>query len=145
MNLGIYVPSLSDHGFLQEADTCISEGLKSKVLSDASIFYDNVAYQPFNFSCGIFNSTELWNFSGTLLTTSLSTCITASKIVNKIKILYYYGLEQYVQPLPLIFLQKGNVGFIARSEDAASDLYRKTGQKPLHTIHNLKDLITKLG
>lgn len=141
MNLGIYIQSLANYGILKEAHECISKGLNNKILSDASIFYDNISFQPFNFNCGLFNSTELWNFSGKLITTSLSPCIKAIKIVNNIDVFYYYGLDGKIAPLSLIFLHKEGIKFIARSENDAQDLYRKTGINPIGTTENFEQCI----
>lgn len=145
MNLGIYLPSLEDHNLLKEADACINQAVKTGALSDASIFYDDIAYQPFNFSCGLFNSTELWNFNGVLITTSLMTCIKAKKIVNNIDIFYYYGLEENISPLSLIFLINNGIKFVARSESSAHDLFRKTGHNPVCISTNFTDLINNIG
>lgn len=144
MNLGVYVPSLGDHDLLREINHAISHNIKNHKLSDASIFYDNVAFQPFNFNCGLFNSTDLWNFNGKLITTSLATCVTTTKIVNKIDIFYYYGFEKNVGPLQLIFLQKEGVKFIARSQDSYDDLYRKTANSAINISYNFTELLDNI-
>lgn len=144
MNLGIYIPSLSDHSQLKDISDTINSNI-GKSLSDASIFYDNISFNPFKIKCGIFNSTELWNFNGILITTGLNTTLTAIKIVNKIDVYYYYGFEEKISPLSLIYLLKNNVKVIAKTQRDADDLYRKTKTKPIHIASDFKDLLSKVA
>jgi hypothetical protein len=112
-------------------------------LKDASIFYDNISYNPFKINCGIFNSTDLWNFSGTLVTTSLSTTMSALKIVNNIDIYYYYGFEDKISPLPLIYIiNNSKVKFIANTKTNEIDLYRKTRTKSHSVCGSFNELVT---
>jgi len=145
MNLGIYLSSLSQQNQLQQISEAINNGIAAKKLNDASIFYDNIAYNPHDIKCGIFNSTDLWNFSGTLITTSLSTTISAIKIVNSIDIYYYYGFEDKISPLPLInIINKGGVKFIAKTNNDNQDLYRKTRTGALYICDNFTDFIDRV-
>ena len=142
MNLGIYLSSLSDHHQLKDISDTINANIGSK-LKDASIFYDNIAYNPFKINCGIFNSTDLWNFSGTLITTSLSTTMSALKIVNNIDIYYYYGFEDKISPLPLIYIiNNSKVKFIANTKTNEIDLYRKTRTKSHSVCGSFNELVT---
>jgi len=143
MNLGIYLSSLANHDQLKEISDTINENLGIKLV-DASIFYDDVSFNPFKIKCGMFNSTDLWNFKGKLVTFSLQATIKASKIVNDIDLYYYYGFEEKINPLSLIFLLSQNVKIVAKSEGYANDLYRKTKTKPTLVAENLKEFIEKV-
>lgn len=146
MNLGVYLSSLSDHDQLRDICDSINMAIDNKQVSDASIFYDNVGYNPFIVKCGIFNSTDLWNFSGKLITTSIASCLTALKIVNNIDLFYYYGWEKEVQTLSLIhLLSNKNVKLLSRTEDDDKDIYRKTGKKSIAIESSIKDIINKIG
>lgn len=143
-NLGIYLSSLSKHDQLKDIYEAFKYNIGSKI-KDASIFYDNVAHNPFNINCGLFNSTDLWSFKGTLITTCLSTTLSAIKIVNNIKIYYYYGLEKKISPLSLIYLLKNSdIDIVAKTDIDALDLYRKTRINPKFISSDLKDLIMKV-
>lgn len=145
MNLGIYINSLGDTGQMKYISECINSGIQNKQLIDASIFYNDVAYNPFDIQCGMFNSTDLWSFSGVLLTTSLSCCASASSIVNNIKLYYYYGWEKEVNILELIqVLKDGNISVICNGENAAKEFYRITGDKPKFICENYTDILTML-
>jgi hypothetical protein len=143
MNLGIYVPTLANHEQLMDISKSINENIGSK-LSDASIFYDNIAYNPFKISCGVFNSTDLWNFKGTLITTSLQTTIKSTKIVNDITIYYYYGFETATDPLSLIYLKNNQIKFIAKDSNSKNDFFRKTAEPVDFVASSFSEIVKEL-
>jgi hypothetical protein len=147
MNLGIYVSTLTDYSKLQPISDCINKNIDSGLLKDASLFYDNIGYNPFTFRCGIFNSTELWNFHGKLITTSLSTTLSSLKIVNNIDVYYYYGFEEKISPLSLIYIIKNEpkLKFVSTSESVDNDLYRKTGVRSHFVSDSFEDLVSRIS
>lgn len=130
MNLGIYINNLSDTQQLKGISETVNECVNKKLFDDCSIFFDNIGFNPFKIQCGMFNSTDLWNFSGKLITTSFQSTISALKIVNNIDIYYYYGLENKVNTLSLMSLLSQGVIPLAKTETNKLDMYRKTGVKP---------------
>lgn len=145
MNLGIYIPSLSNHQELQSISNAMNNAISNKIVNDASLFYDSVSYNPFQFKCGLFNSTDLWNFNGKLITTALSTTLSALKIINNIDLYYYYGFEERISPLSLLYLlNNSGIKFISNNETTSNDLYRKTGHKSLLTSDSFEEIIQKI-
>lgn len=126
-NLGIYISNMADVVQLKEIADCINHCVENKIFSDYSLFYDNIAYNPFKMKCGVFNATDIWNFSGKLITTSLSSTLTALKIVNGIEIHYFYGWENKVNALHLISLLQNKICIFSKNEESKNDIYRKTG------------------
>lgn len=144
MNLGVYLSSLADTELLRDVGDGINFGMESKIINDASIFYDTVSYNPFIIKCGMFNSSDLWNFHGKLVVPSLSSLASSLKIVNNIELYYYYGLEKNLNIINVILLLKNKVIPIATSEESAGDLYRKTGIKPNFVAPTFKELVINL-
>lgn len=144
MNIGFYISSLSQHDQLQQIAEAINKHGDNKKFNDASIFYDNVAFNPFTIKCGIFNSTDIWNFHGKLVTTSISATLKCLNIVNNIEIYYYYGWEEKINPLPLIKLNNSGVKFISKNEAASQDLFRKTGVSPSLTKDTFSELLESM-
>lgn len=137
MNVGVYVSSLGNNDLLKSASDGVNKVILENLVDDACIFYDNVGYMPFEFNCGMFNSSDLWNFSGKLITTSLSTAISSLRIVNNIDIYYYYGWDDsQLNTLSIIQLLKSGVRFIALSDTFAKDFYRKTGHRTICTSND---------
>lgn len=143
MILGIYLPTLADHNILGDIGNAINNNIGKKI-QDASIFYDNIAYNPFNIMCGLFNSTDIWNFSGTLIVPSLSTLTSSLKIVNDIDLWYYYGWENKISTLSLIYITTQNIKVVAKTEDDAKDFYRKTKRNPNLVSGSFSNLVEKL-
>jgi hypothetical protein len=107
---------------------------------DISLFFDDIGFCPFPIYCGSFSSTELWSFSGTLITTSNATSLVASKTVNSIDVYYILDLEKENNVLSLFEIQD-KVKFVVKSEQDAKKLYRLTGTKPLTVIETIEDII----
>jgi hypothetical protein len=141
MNLGIYINSLGNHAQLKNISQVINTSLESGV-KDASIFFDGVSHVPFKINCGLFNSTDLWNFNGCLVTMSLDNAFTALKIVNNIELFYYYNWEDKKNILLLIKLLKNNIKIICRNQEDADNLYRLTGQKCVGISEDFNNIVT---
>lgn len=145
MNIGIYLQTLAQQDALKEISDAINHNINTPKLKDASIFYDNISYNSFDTKCGLFNSTDLWNFKGKLITTTIATTAKALKIINGIEIYYYYGLEDMVNPLALIGVLSKNIDIISRTKNHSEDLFRKTGYRSSLLCHTFSDIIEKLG
>lgn len=141
MNLGFYINSLGNHAQLQNISNVINSSLGNDI-EDASIFFDGVAHIPFKINCGLFNSTDLWNFNGCLVVTSLDNAFTAFKIVNNIELFYYYNWETRLNVLLLIKLLNNNIKVICRSKEDADNLYRLTGHKCVGISENFNNIVT---
>jgi hypothetical protein len=129
MNLGIYVKSLSDEQQIKLAVEAVETGIDNNKIDDASIFFDSVGFTPFFFSCGLFNSTEMWNFSGKMITFSLDCLKFIKDIVNDIEVYYCYGYEKDKNTLRLLDLTQSGVNIISKTKEDSKEYYRLTGKK----------------
>lgn len=137
MNLGIYFSSLRDCPPVQSAISALNAGLEKGSLDDASLFYDSVGSNRASMKFGCFNSTDLWNFTGTLITTDMESTKSALSIVNKFDVYFYHGWESGSNVFALIdLLNNPSVRTICRSGDAARELNRVTGKKPIGLVEN---------
>lgn len=144
MNLGIYLKSLVDIEQLKIINKFVEDSVTKNNIYDISIFYDEVAFNPGNTKCGMFNSTDLWSFNGNLIITSLDGLVTSSRVINNINLFYYYGWEQQKNVLGIIEALKNNVKIICRSENDSKEIYRITGKKPLGISENYENIIELL-
>jgi hypothetical protein len=142
MNLGIYVDTVVDNESLGPISLMLSEGLHSQTVSDASIFYDGIGHNPYPVVCGMFNSTDLWNFDGNLITTSRSTSSKALNIVNNFSLFYYYGLETTKHTIDLLkIVLDDRVNVICTDEKQSKELYRLTGKECVGISDNFNDIL----
>jgi len=139
INLGIYTPSVADETFSQamkEIKRCKDSGL----IRDASIFYDTMAPITVPIECGLFNSTDIWNFSGKLFAVSVDAAVFAAKTVNNIDIYFGYGWGTKNVFATLNLVHKHKVKTICKSESLSADFYRITGTQPLGHTEDLSGL-----
>lgn len=136
MNLGIYTTTLGDSEQLEKLSQYLNASVDSNKWSDVSLFYDDIGFNPFQINCGMFNSTDLWNFKGKLIASSLECVVKASNIVNNIEIYYYYGWEKRPSVLDALFVINSKTKIICRNDDDASFIYRTTGKKPVAVADN---------
>lgn len=136
MNIGMYVNSLSNEDQIQLSIETIEIGFNNQAIDDATIFYDSVGFSPFIFPCGAFNSTELWNFSGKLITFSLDCVRSSLKIVNNIDLYYCYGWENKINPLNLIDACSNNLKIFTKTNNDTRELYRLTGLNAVGSLEN---------
>ena len=128
MNLGFYVKSGNAEGVNGKIYMCLNQAIANGELRDASVFFDNIDYNPVKTNFGMFNSTDIWHFTGNLVTTSVETTVNALKAVNRFKLSYLYNTED-IDVLRLITISK-NVDIITDSEQDQAYVYRVTGKKP---------------
>ena len=137
MNLGIYTKVLGQTEELKYAVPAIHSGIESGDLTDASIFYDSAGPHPFKINCGCFNTTDLWNFTGCLVITSLEATRTAINIVNKFSMVFYYNWEDITSTIGLIgVVNNPRIKTVCRSSEDAQELYRLTGIKAKAIVNN---------
>jgi hypothetical protein len=144
MNIGIYISDLSNTEQLKEINKLIDDVVHKKDVYDISLFYDNISFNPHNISCGMFNSTEIWSFNGSLIVTSLYALNTALNIVNNIDLFYYYGWEKEKNIINLAMSTRNNVKIICRSEKDSKEIYRLTGKKPIGISENFNNMVELL-
>lgn len=127
MNIGFYIHTTADTPLNKEIYELLNNAIDNNEVEDASLFYNEVDFNPNKKKFGSFNSTDLWSFSGTLITTSLNNLILATKVINDIKLSYLYSDEKN---LMLLIGATQDVPVITRSEEEQKEVYRLTGNKP---------------
>ena len=99
--------------------------------------YTRTLGQTEEIKCGCFNSTDLWNFTGCLIVTSLESTRTAINIVNKFGIIFYYNWETTKNTIRLLSVTKNpQVTTVCRSSEDAQELYRLTGVRAKAIVDN---------
>jgi hypothetical protein len=148
MNLGIYIDSLQEDEQFESLALNINAGIEQGLLTDASIFYDTIGHNTIPVKCGCFNSTDLWNFTGNLITTSVNSTLTALNIVNKFKIHFYHGWASKGENALSLIAATVNptVKTLCRDEDGAKEFYRITGTTPVGIVNdfNLTEILQQV-
>lgn len=141
MNIGFYLHSLQD----QHQLNCLHNYLNSintNSMTDINIFYNNIGQVPFKMNCGFFNSTDLWNFRGNLIVTSLECLITANKIVNNLNTYFYYGWDKNKYGvLEMLRAINDNTKLICKNDNDAKYLRRTLGRQDIKISHDFNNII----
>ena len=137
MNLGVYVKDLAETEEVKHIISNVNEAISNGKLDDASIFYESIGRHPVDIKCGCFNSTDLWNFTGKLIVTSVDSAKTAVNIVNKFDVYFYYKWHDEKDLMGLLsVVNHPRVVTICRTEEDATEIYRLTGKRPSAVVEN---------
>ena len=128
MNLGFYVKTQGAEGINGKIYHALNKGIEGGDLDDASVFYDNIEHNSTQMKFGMFNSTDIWFFTGELISTSLETTYHALKATNKFNLSYLYNKDE-VDVLRLAGIAN-SVNVISDTEESGDYFYRVTGVKP---------------
>ncbi len=142
MNIGFYVDSVNANSPNDAIFKALNEAVTNHEATDASVFYNDIDFNPMETKFGMFNSTDLWAFTGVLVSTTVANTMRALKVVNKLQTMYLYNEADEGHRDLLGLLQiVGRVKIITRSKQENQKVYRLTGQTST-VIPDLK--ITKI-
>ena len=144
MNIGIYTYTLAINDETELIVDALNSGIENGDVTDGSVFFNTVGFNPKPMKFGCFNAADMWNFTGTLVTTTLGNFFKTTGIVNKAKLVYYHGWEENAPVLSLINVSNmDNVDVVCNSDKKAKEYYRLTGKHPKGTAvgFNTKELV----
>lgn len=144
MNIGIYISDFSNNDQMNGIANVFNKAIEDRAITDASLFYDGVCHNPVKLKFGLFNSTDLWNFAGSLIVTNLNSLVNSLNIVNKINIFYYYGWEEKPKTLDVLFATSRGSKIICRTDSDAQYIKRITGKEPIGISNNFENMVDLL-
>jgi hypothetical protein len=107
------------------------------------MFVDAVGFNPLKLKCGCFDSSDLWNFGGTLVATTIPGLSRALGVVNEMSIIYYHGWADSPSVLSLIeFTKSDRIKVVSKDEESDKEFFRLTGKKTNGVVSdfNVKEL-----
>lgn len=142
-NVGFFIPKIDGSPLNVEIFENLNKSLANKDIAEAVVFYNDVDRNPVKPTFGMFNSTDIWFFTGILISTSLDTCELSRSAVNKFKLYHLYnaGEKNLVGTLHV----SQDTEFITTSPEDSRELYRITGKKPVLEVSGIENLISRLG
>jgi len=142
-NVGFFIPAINDSEVNQEIFTCLNEALTSESISEGVVFYNDVDRNPVDTTFGMFNSTDIWHFTGILISTTFDTCEISRAAVNKFRLYHLFNPEEK-NLVGLLHISQ-DTKFITKSPEESRELYRLTGLKPALEVDSICDLLGRLG
>ena len=128
MNVGFYIHSVGSTGENDEIYEALNKAIENNDVTDASVFFNDIDFNPVKPKFGMFNATDIWAFTGLLVATTLDNVLRASKIVNKFKLLYLHNNKE--KNLFALLDIVNRIPILVKNETDSSEIYRLTGKKP---------------
>jgi len=125
MNLAFYIDKLGQDNLNEKIFECLNSAVKNNTVSDASLFYNDIDYNPYQSNFGMFNSTDIWNYTGVLVATTIDNAMFANRVINKFKLYFLYRKNQRSNLLYLLQISK-NIAMICIDEESKQELKRLT-------------------
>ena len=130
MNIAYYINQINQEEKTTELFNKMNEDLENGAIDNGSVFYKEIGPSSIQPKFGMFNSTEIWHFTGTLIATSMETFLDAVKAVNKYSLAYLFYGDVGRDVFALIGISK-NTKILTTTEDDQKEVYRLTGKKPI--------------
>jgi len=145
MNLGFYVESCGGSPLNTEIYNFLNKALSDKELEDAAVFFNSINFNPVACKFGMFNATELWHFKGNLVCASIANLRRAFQVVNDIKIVYLFSVDQKNERtlFDLVHIGKNHKVAVVNELDKR-EFTRITGVVPVllneFSVHNFQEI-----
>ena len=129
MNLAFYINKTNDTHI--ELFKMLNEATVKYPSSTFSVFYDDLDYLSIPANFAMFNATELWSFTGTLVCLNVEHTIKALNVINKFKLLHMYDNNTEQTLFNIISLVNNEqVNLVTNNKEDSKEIYRITGKTP---------------
>lgn len=132
MRLGFYVDTNGGTPQNSEIYNFLNKEVENQNLKDAAVFFNTSNFNPVTPKFGMFDATELWHFTGNLITTSVVNTVKARNVINRFKMAYLFKSEdkseQTIFELARIATE---MKVLVTNELDEREFYRLTGTKPV--------------
>jgi hypothetical protein len=143
-NIGIFIENIGDYEISNDAFEALNSVDRAKV-KDRALFFENVGPKPTNADFALFNSTEVWHFTGNLIVTFLEGLKFLNSTVNNKTIFFFYNSKEQAANKDLFGLieaiGKDNVYIAVKDEKDHAEVLRLTGDTPIIIAPDLKVLV----
>lgn len=129
MKLSFYIENTNSDPKNLEIYNFLNKVVENNKVTDACLFFNNIDYMPVQPKFGIFNSHDMWHYTGDLITTSIENTMRAANTVNKFNIYYLYDKSQK-NLVGLMNSLNLKVKVITTTQEDQQEYYRLTGEKP---------------
>ena len=128
MNLGFYIDSPADSN-AEQIFSSMNSWLESGQIDNGSVFYKDIGFNSVAPKFGLFNSTDIWQFTGNLIVTSYNAASSIENIINKLKVAFLYTKQQEKNIMQIIHIFN-TLPFIVSNQEDYDYIKRITGKEP---------------
>jgi len=130
MNVAFYINQINQDEKTVEIFNALNTDIESGAIDNGSVFYKEIGPSTVEPNFGMFNSTDIWHFTGTLIATSMETFLDAVKAVNKYTLAYLFYGDNKHDVFSLIGMSR-TTKILTTTEEDQKEVYRLTGLKPI--------------
>jgi len=130
MNVAFYIDQINQQERTVEIFNALNVDVESGAIDNGSVFYKEIGPSLVEPKFGMFNSTDIWHFTGTLIATSMETFLDAIKAVNKYTLAYLFYGDSIYDVFSLIGMSR-TTKILTTTEEDQKEVYRLTGLKPI--------------
>lgn len=130
MNVAFYINQINQDEKTVEIFNGLNADIESGAIDNGSVFYKEIGPSTVEPKFGMFNSTDIWHFTGTLIATSMETFLDAIKAVNKYTLAYLFYGDNKHDVFSLIGMSR-TTKILTTTEEDQQEVYRLTGLKPI--------------
>lgn len=126
MSIAFYTQELNNSESNLKIYECLNDAVIYNKVNDASLFINNINFMDKPTKFGVFNSTELWNYTGWLITTNINNAFFVKNVVNKFKHIFCADSKE-TNLMGLIEIINTTPSFTS-NEDQQKEIKRVTGK-----------------
>ena len=128
MNLGFYIDSPSQKG-ADEIYKSMNNWIEEGSIDNGNVFYNDIGFNKTQPKFGLFNSTDIWQFTGNLIITSYNAASSIGNVINKFKSAFLYTKQQEKNIMQIIHIFN-TLPFIVSNKEDYDYIKRITGKEP---------------
>ena len=128
MNLGFYVDSPSQNG-VDKIYEAMNSWIDKGEIDNGNLFYNDIGFSPIQPKFGLFNSTDIWQFTGNLIITSYNAASSIGNVINKFKAVFLYTKQQEKNMMQIIHIFN-TLPFLVTNQEDYDYIKRVTGKEP---------------
>jgi hypothetical protein len=129
MNLGFFIDSPSQSSATEIYES-LNKWIESGQIDNGSVFYNDIGFIPVSPKFGLFNSTDIWQFTGDLIITSYRAASSIGNIINKFKAAFLYTKQEEKNIMQIIHICN-TLPFIVSNQEDYDYIKRITGKDPI--------------
>ena len=128
MNLGFYVDSPSQNG-VDKIYEAMNSWIDKGEIENGNLFYNDIGFSSIQPKFGLFNSTDIWQFTGNLIITSYNAASSIGNVINKFKAVFLYTKQQEKNIMQIIHIFN-TLPFLVTNQEDYDYIKRVTGKEP---------------
>jgi hypothetical protein len=135
-NIGFYIPIVSEEKINVDIFNSLNTAVENGDVGDATVFFNDVSFNPVTPKFGMMNASEIWSFTGNLFSMSLDAALLAVGIVNKFELFHLYRMDTENDFFKLLMVAE-KVKIVTISDKDTKEFKRITGKDPAVQLTDL--------